>query len=205
MELTPCSGCRRHVRASEPACPFCGAASLSAARSGPSQRLSRAGLIAFALATGCSKPPAATEDPAIKTTKATTPPPDATTPPVVTAIAAPYGAPPRPPIDVVVTTVSSTIKDSPPVVARLLPGLRACADSSAMTYAGLAGEVELTVTTDATGNVSNTATKGTIKQPTLDACLASQARAIKWGGDGKLVLKVQISPKSPTPTPSASK
>ena len=49
--LVPCSGCSRHVRAREAACPFCGAALPDAVRaSSPPRRvvgrLSRAGIIA---------------------------------------------------------------------------------------------------------------------------------------------------------------
>ncbi len=52
VHLVTCEECSRHVRASEAACPFCGAGVAAAVReaaprSGPSTRLSRAGLIAF--------------------------------------------------------------------------------------------------------------------------------------------------------------
>jgi hypothetical protein len=63
--LVACPGCARHVRASEPACPFCSAAlpeglRESVPREGPSVRLSRAALVAFGVgsltvaAAGCS-------------------------------------------------------------------------------------------------------------------------------------------------------
>lgn len=46
--LLPCSGCARHVRASETACPFCGAAiTATAAPRVPSTRLGRAKTFAF--------------------------------------------------------------------------------------------------------------------------------------------------------------
>lgn len=52
--LVPCAGCRRHVRASEPSCPFCAQPISASAGDGivpePSQRLSRAGMLAFAAA-----------------------------------------------------------------------------------------------------------------------------------------------------------
>ncbi len=52
--LIPCIGCQRHVRASEPECPFCGAAvddtSLARVVPVPSQRLSRGAVVAFAAA-----------------------------------------------------------------------------------------------------------------------------------------------------------
>jgi len=49
--LVTCEECSRHVRASEAACPFCGAAiatalRTSAPRRAPGMRLSRAGLVA---------------------------------------------------------------------------------------------------------------------------------------------------------------
>jgi hypothetical protein len=58
--LVPCGGCRRHVRASDPACPFCATPLATSAGEGivpePPQRLSRAGILAFAaafLSTSC--------------------------------------------------------------------------------------------------------------------------------------------------------
>ncbi|MBX3229933.1 MAG: hypothetical protein KIT84_26135 [Labilithrix sp.] len=82
--LVPCSACARHVRAGEPACPFCGAArvaqQLVAAPSLPSG-LSRAALLlasAAALA-ACGKEPA--------------PPPKPS--PDNTALAPAYGGPPE--------------------------------------------------------------------------------------------------------------
>ncbi|MDO9017113.1 MAG: hypothetical protein Q8S73_22790 [Deltaproteobacteria bacterium] len=52
--LVPCGGCRRHVRASEASCPFCAQPIAASAGDGivpePSQRLSRAGMLAFAAA-----------------------------------------------------------------------------------------------------------------------------------------------------------
>jgi hypothetical protein len=53
--LIPCGGCRRHVRSSEPACPFCGRAIEPApARSSVVGRLSRAAV--FAGLAGCGAP-----------------------------------------------------------------------------------------------------------------------------------------------------
>ena len=51
MSLQPCLECARHVRATESACPFCGAA-IEAAPSlrMPSERLGRAALFAFGAA-----------------------------------------------------------------------------------------------------------------------------------------------------------
>ena len=47
MSLIACSGCRRHVRAGDGACPFCGAAVLGAPAPGrPLARLGRAALFA---------------------------------------------------------------------------------------------------------------------------------------------------------------
>ncbi len=66
--LVPCGGCHRHVRADEVACPFCarllGEVSLAGIVPEPTQRLSRAGMVAFAaafLSSGCFpvEPPAA--------------------------------------------------------------------------------------------------------------------------------------------------
>lgn len=58
--LVPCGGCHRHVRAHEPACPFCAHPLPDASVEGivpePQQRLSRAGVLAFAaafLSTAC--------------------------------------------------------------------------------------------------------------------------------------------------------
>ena len=60
-KLTPCGGCLRHVKASEAACPFCGAspvaAGSSAAPSVPFRRLARAAAVASAATlAGCSAP-----------------------------------------------------------------------------------------------------------------------------------------------------
>lgn len=67
--LAPCTACRRHVRATEAACPFCGGA-IGVARSAmPEGRLSRAGLAVFAIAiAGCTEPTreAAAPDPVAK-------------------------------------------------------------------------------------------------------------------------------------------
>lgn len=66
MRLTACSGCQRHVRVSEGACPFCGA-EVDAASAPPVPvdlgRLGRAALFAFgatlgATAVGCDSAPA---------------------------------------------------------------------------------------------------------------------------------------------------
>lgn len=58
--LVPCGGCHRHVRAHEPACPFCAHPLSDVSSEGivpePQQRLSRAGVLAFAaafLSTAC--------------------------------------------------------------------------------------------------------------------------------------------------------
>ena len=61
--LLACPACARHVRITEAACPFCGGVLESArlsftARAAPTERLSRAALVAFgvgtlAVATGC--------------------------------------------------------------------------------------------------------------------------------------------------------
>jgi|LNFM01.1.fsa_nt_gb hypothetical protein len=49
--LQPCRECGRHVRASESACPFCGASvSAAPAPALPQARLTRAALVAFGLA-----------------------------------------------------------------------------------------------------------------------------------------------------------
>ena len=58
--LAPCSGCRRHVRTIESACPFCGAAMrATAVDQGPVMRMSRAALVAAGLAiAGCQSEPA---------------------------------------------------------------------------------------------------------------------------------------------------
>ena len=62
--LVPCSGCARHVRASESSCPFCGAALAVAIASprGPTPRMGRAARFAFGAAvattltvTGCGE------------------------------------------------------------------------------------------------------------------------------------------------------
>jgi hypothetical protein len=55
--LAPCTACRRHVRATEAACPFCGGAIGVARNVMPEGRLSRAGLAVFAMAiAGCTEP-----------------------------------------------------------------------------------------------------------------------------------------------------
>lgn len=81
--LVPCSGCRRHVRSGEDACPFC-ASTLPrqlAKPTLPTSRLARAQLFAFgvtlASACGGNEPPPPEPDPQ-------------------ETIAQPYGAPPRP-------------------------------------------------------------------------------------------------------------
>ncbi|MGZ3421135.1 MAG: hypothetical protein ACXWUG_32005 [Polyangiales bacterium] len=69
LPLAPCTSCRRHVRASEPACPFCGGKVGVARGSLPEARLARAGIAALALATfGCTEPTreAASPDPVVK-------------------------------------------------------------------------------------------------------------------------------------------
>jgi hypothetical protein len=69
--LQPCESCARHVRISETACPFCGAAVASApeaAAPAPFARpLSRAALLFMGVtaATGCSSAPSVMYGPAI--------------------------------------------------------------------------------------------------------------------------------------------
>ncbi|MBX3274389.1 MAG: hypothetical protein KF729_29260 [Sandaracinaceae bacterium] len=51
MHFAPCTGCGRHVRADDEACPFCGAAFAGAPpRPSPTARLGRAALFAFGAA-----------------------------------------------------------------------------------------------------------------------------------------------------------
>ncbi|HVW26686.1 MAG TPA: hypothetical protein VHC69_15065 [Polyangiaceae bacterium] len=55
--LVNCAGCNRHIRRSEPACPFCGVAVTSDVAGAPERmlpptRMSRAALVAFAAAVG---------------------------------------------------------------------------------------------------------------------------------------------------------
>jgi hypothetical protein len=56
MSLAPCSGCQRHVRTSERACPFCGASIEASIASkvvpGITQRMSRAAVLAFTATMG---------------------------------------------------------------------------------------------------------------------------------------------------------
>jgi hypothetical protein len=119
--LIPCGGCHRHVRASEAACPFCARpitdASLAGVVPEPTQRLSRAGVLAFAaafLSTACpSQPgptPAASTDVGMMQTIYGGPPPMPPPPPTPpatqdastgSAVPVPpptpvYGAPPPP-------------------------------------------------------------------------------------------------------------
>jgi hypothetical protein len=54
MSFVPCPSCRRHVRAGDAACPFCGAAgaaepAVAPSASVPGQRLSRGAMFAFAV------------------------------------------------------------------------------------------------------------------------------------------------------------
>lgn len=98
--LFPCDGCRRHVRATEPSCPFCGAA-VHAPASAPVEfpaRLSRAALFAFAMAAGgCT--PSAPAPPTEQRPGEYNPPPAPPPPPRLDdpgPMAAVYGAPPPP-------------------------------------------------------------------------------------------------------------
>lgn len=72
--LVPCAGCHRHVRADEAACPFCGGSLAGASVEGivpePAQRMSRAGMLAFAtafLSSAChpTEPPAPPPQPTV--------------------------------------------------------------------------------------------------------------------------------------------
>lgn len=104
--LAPCTGCRRHVRMSESACPFCGALPSAAASevAGPMGRMSRAALLAAGLAiAGCHSEPQAipvAKDPAA-TKPAPTPSTTASAPPGLVddpgSPVAEYGAPAPPP------------------------------------------------------------------------------------------------------------
>ena len=104
--LAPCTGCRRHVRTSESACPFCGSAIRAVAPevSGAVGRMSRAALVAAGLAiAGCHSEPQAiplAKDPAAAK-PAPTPSPTASAPPGLVddpgSPVAEYGAPAPPP------------------------------------------------------------------------------------------------------------
>ena len=122
--LVPCGGCHRHVRAHEPACPFCAHPLSDAAGEGivpePQQRLSRAGVLAFAAAflstAGPSReapapfstadsgmmqtiyggPPAVLVPPTPPTPEPMAQPADAATPPVDAATPADAGTAARP-------------------------------------------------------------------------------------------------------------
>jgi hypothetical protein len=87
--LAPCTACRRHVRATEAACPFCGG-SVGVARTAlPETRLARASLAVFAIAVaGCTEPTreAASPDPVAK-------------PALDAAVAQPTPPPPKPALD----------------------------------------------------------------------------------------------------------
>lgn len=103
--LSPCTGCRRHVRVADERCPFCGAANRGPPpmRKVPPSRLSRGALVAFTLsAAGCSSPseaePPAATDSSVDVGADT--PKDTGTPPPIDALddtGVPgnvYGAPP---------------------------------------------------------------------------------------------------------------
>lgn len=138
--LVPCGGCHRHVRLSEAACPFCArplaGASLDGVVPEPTQRLSRAGVLAFAaafLSTACPSqpaPPTPSNNPGVMQTiyggppPPTPPPPTPPTPSSQDASAAPpipqapvYGGPPPEPPPPP-TADASTAPPSPPTPPR---------------------------------------------------------------------------------------
>jgi len=112
--LVPCDHCQRHFRCAEARCPFCGhtaTATAAAAQPEPTERLSRAGILAFVATIGaasCSSMqtvyggPPVPERPVDTTDAGTQPAPDAGTPDAGTPARPPgsmmlrYGAPPRP-------------------------------------------------------------------------------------------------------------
>ena len=129
--LIPCGGCHRHVRATDAACPFCAHPTDGSASAGvvpePGQRLSRAGVLAFAaafLSSACqptSTPaprPRATDDVGVMQTIYGGPPapPPMPVPPPATDVplAAVPDAPPHPP--------PAPIYGAPPRVVQPGPG-----------------------------------------------------------------------------------
>lgn len=105
MDLALCSGCRRHVRADEAACPFCGAAVREAAPSLPaaphlsrSQRYAIGAALAAGALSACRGGSARSVDdievievaaPDAGSGRFATPPPTATATPTTTATARP--------------------------------------------------------------------------------------------------------------------
>ncbi len=131
--LVPCGGCHRHVRLSEAACPFCAHSLAGASADGvvpePAQRLSRAGVLAFAaafLSTACPAqpaPPTPNNNGGVMQTIYGGPPPPTPPPPTRDAsaessipIAPMYGGPPPepPPPPSLPTADASTVPSTPP-------------------------------------------------------------------------------------------
>ncbi len=124
--LIPCGGCHRHVRATEAACPFCARPIADALLAGivpePTQRLSRAGVLAFAaafLSTACpSQPtptPATSTDVGMMQTIYGGPPPVPPTPPPPTPPATPdASAPDAATVPVVPVVPPTPIYGAPP-------------------------------------------------------------------------------------------
>lgn len=77
-ELAPCETCRRHIRVSESACPFCEGQTLPRSRRSPARRALLTGALVGASALGCSDERPATQ----------APPPVAAPPPAVVIDAA---------------------------------------------------------------------------------------------------------------------
>lgn len=210
MDLAPCPACRRHVRVVAATCPFCGVTVAVAAPASPTTRLSRAGLIAFALAAGCQKDAdTVTRDPTPQPKTSAQPKvsasPTTTNAPTVTAIAAPYGAapPPVPSLTDTSLVVTSTagISDANFVVQDMRDRITRCADTAAKLNAKLTGTIRYELTVDPTGRVTSAdVVTDTIKIPALQKCAKDVAGSGQFTGgptptSAKVAFDVKINSK----------
>lgn len=204
MDLAPCPACRRHVSVVAATCPFCAATVAASAPASPTTRLSRAGLIAFALAAGCQKEAeTVTRDPAPEPKpKATA---STTIAPTVTAIAAPYGAVPPPPPSLtdtsLVVTSTAGISDANFVVQDMRDRITRCADTAAKLNAKLTGTIRYELTVDTTGRVTSAdVVSDTIKLPALQKCAKDVAGSGQFTGgpapaSAKVTFDVKVNSK----------
>ena len=223
--LVPCPFCGRHVRASEPACPFC-ARSLPhlAARSLGSEmpRLSRAGMLAFAASVttmGCHEARVQTGDAATAQVAPTVVPSapasrdagvaDASRqrPDDLGSVAAAYGGPPAGPsgpsgrVELGETTASVPLPNAPSVVAGLRAGFRACYNAGLNQDPTLSGRVTIIAKVLPTGEVDTAAPAGNsgLSDPVVK-CLIRKMRNAQFDPPGPEGSTVQV-PLTLTPRP----
>ncbi len=180
--LTPCRSCRRHVAASDPQCPFCGAAVLHVAAQSSLPRASRAQLFAFAAVAavaaiaGCEEKKAPVTNVASENSAVAPPPVSAT------ATAAPSAS------------SSGGLADlGGPIKPGSGPGLMVAAYGAPAPPPSLKGPTAELAPGPASGGVADASTVIAKARPRFRACYAKALQFDPGLEPGKVTVTMQVA------------